>query len=767
MNDRMVRYCLVAALIVLVVGGAETSGQQTAAPDLTIGLNEGVHRYLQGLSEDERTLFEEAIERFTAVLGDEPDNRAALLFRALSHGEIGLLVRQSKDDAADLGSTLKKLLDIRENPERHAALEQERDTLSARLEEESLSPQDYLSLDQQRKEIEGTLRLVELRVQRSVEQLREDLAQSKAKFHADATREREAYSRMVADLERLIKTVHDPDAMVRLLEAVAQTKVSRLLEEEGMRVIDGSVTAEDASAPAQRLASEAVTLLERAALTLEGLVTAAPAGMDIARTKFFLGVVRFRQGAPRKAGAKPDMARLGQAKLLMLDLVDNESTERRWRSYAALYLGLIIPFEALDVTNPAQRNAIYDEAESRLHQARELDIIVTRDEAGNVDPTKTRSASNYIPRLVRDHGKKIDDGRKLPLGSANRNDIQLSIFAGAHRDTNVVLLGERADLPRGVSREKDFGFTTGLVLGYTWDITDRWSFGAVGRVSQLWHADVDEFDQQDYGASVALQYEIVRGDEAFGPVYLRLQYDYSLSLLGRAAFLESHALTPNVRIYWANRRAETNVYFSYDVRDYHEPLFDRRFNRDGEYLALGVSQSFKVVDMTARYQAAGIEPWGFAGDEELGQDDPDYPKRYLTPYVDLQYQWDQTTGEEFDQKAFVMVVGVGFPLPWGIDLDAAVDFEWQRYQNGSLVDFHRRERRDFIQRYELAVSRTFVVRAGRPENRSRPAMDRVLMTLRAHATFTHDDSNVVDRLGQAIFQYDRTVYGLSVAFTFN
>ena len=106
-------------------------------------------------------------------------------------------------------------------------------------------------------------------------------------------------------------------------------------------------------------------------------------------------------------------------------------------------------------------------------------------------------------------------------------------------------------------------------------------------------------------------------------------------------------------------------------------------------------------------------------------------------------------------------------VPWGIDLDAAFDFEWQRYQRGSLVDFHRRERRDFIQRYELALSRTFVLRAGRPENRARPAMDRVLMTLRAHATWTHDDSNVVDRLGQAIFEYDRTVYGVSVAFTFN
>ncbi len=67
----------------------------------------------------------------------------------------------------------------------------------------------------------------------------------------------------------------------------------------------------------------------------------------------------------------------------------------------------------------------------------------------------------------------------------------------------------------------------------------------------------------------------------------------------------------------------------------------------------------------------------------------------------------------------------------------------------------------------MALSRTFVLSGGRLENRYRPEIDRVLMTIRAHASWTLDDSNVKDRLGQAIFEYDRTVYGLSVAFTLN
>jgi hypothetical protein len=46
-------------------------------------------------------------------------------------------------------------------------------------------------------------------------------------------------------------------------------------------------------------------------------------------------------------------------------------------------------------------------------------------------------------------------------------------------------------------------------------------------------------------------------------------------------------------------------------------------------------------------------------------------------------------------------------------------------------------------------------------------MDRLLMTVQAHATWTIDDGNVVDRLGQAVFSYDRAVYWISFAFVLN
>ena len=73
-------------------------------------------------------------------------------------------------------------------------------------------------------------------------------------------------------------------------------------------------------------------------------------------------------------------------------------------------------------------------------------------------------------------------------------------------------------------------------------------------MSQLWHADVDEYDLQTYGGAVALQYEARRKTGDFGPIYLSLQYDYDYTLLGRSGFLESQVIRPSVRVFWADRR---------------------------------------------------------------------------------------------------------------------------------------------------------------------------------------------------------------------
>jgi hypothetical protein len=778
MNDITGRGRIAAAFIILLsVAGAGSLGQEPLSPDTAVDLNEGVYLYLQALAQEgELEYYDQAIERFTSVLDADRDNRAALLFRALSHGEIGLLHRREKDSAKGEILYLEKTLEVRADPQQQQMLEQERDALKVRLADESLPPSDRLLMDTEWRRLEAILSKFAGWSGRSDEELQQFLRQRRSIRHDAGVREREAYSRMLADLDVLIHDLTDPEVVIRLLEVVGRTKVARLNEDEALEVLSGEVPSDDPQTRVSLLRDESAEIMRRTANILEEVLrTRQLSGMNAVRVKFFLGVVRFRQGVPRRApdeAVQPDTGYLLQAEKIMQELVDDPEILDTWRSYAALYLGLIIPFRAAGETDPDLRNALYDRAEGALRQSIELDTRVPIDaETGEPDPQRVFSASGrgkMIPLVVLRQREQIADLRqRAPSAPQRRNDIEFSFFFDTHYDTNVVLLGERTDLPRDIPKEGDYGFTTGTVLTYTLDLSDHWTLGLEGRAASLWHCEVDEFDEQDYGGSAALQYEMVPKKGEFGPIHLRLQYDYNYSLLGRSAFLESHSLTPNMRVFWDDRRAQADVYFTYEWRDYREPLYDRRYNRDGEYLALGLFHSYKLLDMTPRYENAGIEPWGHAGDDGLAQDDPDYPAHYLSPYMGLQYAWDCTDGDEFDQKSYILSLGVMVPLPWGVELDTGVDFEWQEYQHGSLIDYHRRPRRDFIQRYEVGLSRTFVLRGGELANRHTPAFDRVLMILRAYAAWTLDDSNVVDRLGEAVFEYDRAMYGIAVAFTFN
>ena len=405
-------------------------------------------------------------------------------------------------------------------------------------------------------------------------------------------------------------------------------------------------------------------------------------------------------------------------------------------------------------------NRVLDEANQYLTLATQLDVPLNARAA--------ESRTGIVPALAARQRAQIEELRKRARTVAPPiNDIRLSLGLGINRDTNVELLGDNTGLPRGLSRDEDWGFSLITAVDYTKQITERLTFGFQGRISQLWHADVDEFDQQTYGATIALQYQVAPKEERFGPVFASLQYDYDYTLLGRASFLGSHAIRPSLRVFWDDRMAESELYFRYSLRDYFEKLVDARFNRDGHYFTFGFLHKHKTIDMNEVYKSKGIESWGYANDEFLYQDDPFYPARYVEGRFLLEYGWDATDGDEFDQKKYVLGLGIGVPLPWGVDMDLSGTFEWGKYAHGSLIDFHRRPRRDFIQEYHLSFSRTFVLEPGDVRNRFTPQFDRTVMTIRAEASWTEDDSNVVDRLGQAVFSYDRWIYGLTVGFAFN
>ena len=748
-------------LAILSLAGLPAAfGQNAAQPDDVVTLNDGIYEYLRGVSEREEPRINTAIERFSTVLQSDAKNRSALLFRALSRGQLALFVRNDKISQRNTADQFDEVLRLRQDAKHREQFLEELAEAEKIAADPNTPPAEKAVASARITWYRLLLQRFEVAKEKSVAQLQADKAAAMKRFYTFATRERAHYRDMLADLAEVIRLSEKPDAVVRLVEVVAGANAARIDEQEALGVVRGDIARDEASGPVNALRAAAADRLEMAATALGTLLETETDPTKVNRTKFFLGVIRYRQGVPlrddqreRAQIAPAGLKMLLEAERWMTELADDQQAERNWRSYGALYLGLILPFRAAHESDAAVREQVLDLAETRLNEAAESDV-----QSGKL---------STIPDLVWRQRKVIADLRGRPAAARPRNDVSLTLYAGARYDTNVVLLGERTDLPRDISRDNDYGFSAGAAIDYTLDLSNRITLGLQARTSQIWNVDVDAFDQQGYGGSVAVQYELIPESNGTGPTSLAMQYDYDYSLLGRQGFLSASGFTPSLRFYWSERRAQTDFFFNYQIRNYFEPLFDRRFNRDGDYLKLGATQRLKLTEMTGLYEQWGLTPWGHAGDDGLAQNDPDYPKRYFSPFIGATYSWDSTEGNEFDRKAGGLATGFELPLPWGWALDASASFEWEEYPRGSLVDFHRRLRRDFVQEYGLAVSRTYVLRAGERMNRYTPAMDRTLMTVRAHATWTDDDSNVVDRLGQAVFSYDRAVYGVSVAFTIN
>lgn len=596
----------------------------------------------------------------------------------------------------------------------------------------------------------------------------------------------EPYRKMNADLDRLIeKGLTDRDAIVRMLNAVVQIKLSRYESREQERYY--------------------AEFLERSRDNLDRYLHPSPAsglseptGVNRVRGEYFLGVVVYRQAleAPKSGQALQKLAdpgKLAEARKIIIPLADPDSQAyvqwmppetpgrasevRRWASYANFYLGLIAVREGnyrLAKNNLTAAVASWDQAIEYLDAAVDLD----RDEKG-------QSRSYLIPRVAGPQKEYIEKSKELVKQAPGAaEDVTIEMRTGIAYDTNVILLGGRTNTPLDIGRKYDFRAGQAAAVSYTLDLgkidpdLSRWTIGLLGRASSNWHSDVSEFNEQGYGGSVALQYDLWPGDDqtGHGPLYASIQYDYDYFLLGNDGFLRSNRISPRLTLYTHDRRRATTLSYSYEDRNYLEVLTDSRFDRDGNYHALGLEHSFDLVDMTEFYTQKGWEPWGRAYDPvdpaELDTEndpvgDSRRYQRWLRPYIGARYEWDSTVGEEFDANQFVFAAGVEVPLPYGLLCTFGSEWEWEHYRHPSRVDFHRRTRRDFIQRYSLGLERRFVLVPGLRKNRTTRTIDRLVMILRAEVLFTDDDSNIGDRLGQQIFEYDRTVYGLSASFLFN
>lgn len=595
----------------------------------------------------------------------------------------------------------------------------------------------------------------------------------------------EQYRLMAQDLEALWASlgqeVSEDYAIARLVEGVVFAKVAGF---------------EAKAADVDRLLARSRQALEMYLHPTAGGVP-EPSGLNRIRAEYFLGVIIYRQSlrwpaVTGQAQSLKDRARLDESAQVMgnLESVDQvmamlpadqpnrEADARRWASYANLYLGLIRTRQANDDylagKMPTAVVDTYQQALTFLSTAQDLDR----------DLRTNRSRSNLIPRLVAEQSKQIEDTVQFLQSAPPRftEDFRLEWRSGLSYDTNVVLLGKDTSTPRDIGRKADFRVGTGLNLSYRLDLgkvdddLDRWTVGFLGRTSAVWNADIDSYNEQDYGGSAALLYEAMKQQETghrHGPLFLGVQYDYDYFLLGNNGFIRVNRVQPRATLYSFNRRLETGLGVRYEDRNYLETLQNNLFDRDGNYFGLTFIQAADVVNMTDVYKRWNLEPWGMANDpSELAPGDTrlDAYHRWMQVYVGGEYGWDSTRGAEFDEKRYLLTAGMELPLPYGLLSNFGAEWEWQDYQGfrgGSWIDYHRRGREDFIQRYGVGLQRRFVLVPGVPVNRRTIAMDRVVMTIRGDIQFTDDDSNVEDRLGQAIFSYDRAVYGLSVAFEFN
>lgn len=299
-----------------------------------------------------------------------------------------------------------------------------------------------------------------------------------------------------------------------------------------------------------------------------------------------------------------------------------------------------------------------------------------------------------------------------------RRPWELSLRMGFDYDTNVTLRGNHVQRRINENTGADWRFGLGSAFTYRIVETDEFLLGVGGSTFNTWHAEIDDFDVQNYGANVYMAYTPADADW----LTLSVRYDWDFTLVGNQSFLGRHRMTPQIDVRetdWTN----TSLFYQFDVRNYYNQPSDRRLDRDGDTHVLGVIQRFEVAEM------------------------------YDRPFtIDVSYRFENvdTRGTEFTSDNHVFSLGVGVPLPWDLTFDFVSEFEVQHYKQRSLFDFDRSRRRDFIYTFLFALTKQFNEH----------------VSARFAVNTTNEDSNIRDQDRQEFFSFDRITYGLSVLYRF-
>ncbi len=336
-----------------------------------------------------------------------------------------------------------------------------------------------------------------------------------------------------------------------------------------------------------------------------------------------------------------------------------------------------------------------------------------------------------------------------------------SLTIGGFYDTNVILLGEDTILPRGIEQADDIRGGVEASFDVTRQLTQEDGilgrsllFGLGGSTVHFWQPSIGEFDVNTYSGRAYVNWEPVAN------LYLGVQYDYTFTQLGHDPFISSNRISPVISKLWMRQGdygeeefARTDLYYSYDRRDYFDILTDRRFDRDGNYHAIGLTQSFNLM----RAEALWPEYYGADGP---GASEGTDGRRWMSVAGGYLFRNERTNGEEFDLSGNAVFAGINIPLPWRLDFNLRGEWGWDDYSERSAFDFEGKERFDFIQRYEAGLARTLIDQG---EYAPIPTLD---MRVRGGIEYTLQDSNIWDRLGQDIYSFDRTIYSLKLIINF-
>ncbi len=403
---------------------------------------------------------------------------------------------------------------------------------------------------------------------------------------------------------------------------------------------------------------------------------------------FFLGVAEYKSGH-------------NEAALVSLEAAEQGATEPAMLANIAWFRGWIY-------TDQRQ----FEEAAAQFTRVSEL--------ASSVDQ---RARARTLAEQLR-VGVVVEELEPI-------SQFQFRLDVGLSYDTNVILLGDDTSLEIGLSTDDDVRLGLGSDVRYLQPLGEDWLLGVGGNTFHSWHASLGEFNVQTYGGRVFLNY-FPDDRLTFG-----LQYSYDFTTVDNDAFLTRHRITPSVR--YVERFHEdgtpltaTTVFYSYEPRDYHEELNDRREDRDGKYHTIGLTQSFNLC-----------QPRLEQGDE-----------RWLLAALGYRYLNESTQGDDYDLTGNAVVARLAMPMPYELLFEFSGQWTWEDYWQPNTQDFRRRNRHDFVQRYIWSLSRDFEI-------------DRdILMTLRGEISWTEDDSNIRNRLNEAVFSYDRVIYGLTLSFFF-